>query len=97
MKRTDTLLISKVLEAYMEENPLLSEKLAETRLIDSWEKVLGPLVMRYTGSIYVKNQCLYVKLNSAVVKNELMMCREKLIQNLNKEAGRKVINNIIYM
>lgn len=97
MKRYDTQILSKVLEKYFDENPVLSEKLAEVRLMDSWEKVLGTMVMRYTGQLFIKNKCLYVKLNSAVVKNELMMCRERIIQNLNKEAGREVIYNMVFI
>ena len=96
MKRTDTQLLSKVLEKYFEENTVLAEKLAETRLMDSWEEVLGPLVMRYTVRLFIKNKCLYAQINSSVVKNELLMCRERLIQNLNKAAGREVIYKIIF-
>jgi predicted nucleic acid-binding Zn ribbon protein len=97
MKKTDTQIISKALEAFFSENPQLAEKLAETRLMNSWEKVSGTMVMRYTVNMFIKNQCLYVKLNSSIVKNELTICREKLIQNLNKEAGSQVINNIRFI
>jgi coproporphyrinogen III oxidase-like Fe-S oxidoreductase len=96
MKRTDAQLISKVLEIYFEENPQLAEKLAETRLIASWERVLGSMVMRYTGKLFIRKKCLYVQLYSAVVKNELLMCRERLIQNLNREVGRDVIYDIVF-
>jgi len=96
MKKADTQSLSKALDSYFEENPVLAEKLAEVRLMESWEKTLGHTIARYTGSLFIKNKCLYVKLTSSVVKSELMMCRERLIQNLNNEAGRTVINNIIF-
>jgi hypothetical protein len=95
MKKIETLSISQAMDAFLSENPQLAQKLAETRLINSWEKVLGAVVVRYTGNLFIKNRCLYVKINSSIVKSELMMCREKLIQNLNKEAGSQVIDNII--
>jgi GTP-sensing pleiotropic transcriptional regulator CodY len=97
MKRTNALAVSEVLELFFEENPQLAEKLAETRLIESWSKVLGSTIMRYTGKLFIKNKSLYVELTSSVVKNELLMCRERLIQNLNKEAGKNVINNIVFI
>jgi hypothetical protein len=54
--------------------------------------------MRYTGKMFIKNKSLYVELTSAVVKNELLMCRERLIQNLNKASGKDdLINNIIFI
>ena len=96
MKKIDSQSLSKALDTYFEENPSLAEKLAEVRLMDSWERTLGPMIARYTESMFIKNKCLYVKLTSSVVKSELMMCRERLIQNLNNEAGRTVINSLIF-
>jgi hypothetical protein len=95
MKRVNTQKIGSVLDDFFEENPDLADKLAETRLIDAWHVVLGPSVERFTSNLFIKNKALYVKLTSAVLKNELMLCREQLIVKLNKRAGREVIDNII--
>jgi hypothetical protein len=97
MKRSNTQSISKVLEVFFKENPHLAQKLAETRLINSWDKVLNPIILRYTGQLFIKNRCLYVKINSSVVKSELIMRREQLIQDLNKEVGETVITNINFL
>lgn len=96
MKRINSQSIGSLLDSFLQENPSLADKLAETRLINSWETSLGPLALRYTENIYIKNRCLFVKLSSSVLKNELLMCRERLIQNLNKGAGRDVIDQIIF-
>ncbi len=95
MKRTQTQSLGNVLAEFMQENPQLAEKLAETRLINAWEKVLGNLTMRYTTSLFIKNKVLYVKLSSSVLRSELMMCREQLVRNLNREAGGEVIRDIV--
>lgn len=97
MRRTETKSLGSALDEFLQENPILVEKLAETRLLNSWEKVLGAGVSRYTASMYVKKRRLYVKLTSAVLKSELMMSREKLVQNLNAEAGREVIDEIVFV
>ena len=97
MKRTETKVLSRVLDDFFEGNPLLQEKLAETKLLNSWGKALGAGVEHYTESLYVKKRCLYVRLTSSVLKNELMMCREKLVQNLNDAAGRSVIDGIVFI
>jgi Protein of unknown function (DUF721). len=97
MKRTEVKLLGSVLDDFFQDNPLISEKLAETKLIHSWGKVLGFSVDRYTENIYVKKEILYVRLTSSVLKNELVMCREKLIQKLNLEVGREVIKGIVFI
>ena len=97
MKRTDTQPLGKLLEDFFESNPQMADKLAETRMIDHWNHVMSPAISRYTNNLYVKNRILYVKLTSSVLKNELMMCREQLVINLNKEVGRDIIDKIIFI
>jgi hypothetical protein len=97
MKRTNTQTIADVLKAFLSENPQLDLKLAETRMLNAWGEVLGPVVLRYTTNIYVRNKTLHVHISSAVLRNELLMCREKLIRNLNEKAGMAVINNILLL
>ncbi|MDR3219651.1 MAG: DUF721 domain-containing protein [Dysgonamonadaceae bacterium] len=95
MKRINTQPIGKALDEFFEQNPALADKLAETRLLNSWRTVLGQSVSRYTDNMYIRNKTLFVKLSSSVLKNELMLCREQLVKNLNHEAGREVIDGII--
>jgi hypothetical protein len=73
----------------------MADKLAETRLINYWNG-MNPAISRYTSNLFIKNRILYVKLKSSVLKNELMMLREQLTINLNREAGRNVIDNIVF-
>jgi hypothetical protein len=97
MKRANTQTIGSVLDDYFEQNPDLADKLAETRLMDSWTTVLGFSVSRFTDKLYIRKRSLYVRLTSSVLKSELMLCREQMIDRLNDHAGRNVIDNIILL
>ncbi|MDR0613179.1 MAG: DUF721 domain-containing protein [Dysgonamonadaceae bacterium] len=97
MKRVNTQSIGSVLSDFFEQNPALADKLAETRLMDSWNTVLGSCVSRFTDNLYIRKRTLYVKLTSSVLKSELMLCREQMIDKLNSHAGRNVIDNIILL
>jgi len=94
MKRVNTQSIGTILDSFFEQNPKLADKLAETRLVDSWKTVLGSSVLRFTDNLFIKKRTLYVRFTSSVLKSELMMCREQLIKKLNDEAGREVIDSI---
>jgi len=96
MRRTNTQTIKEALDQFLEENSMLTDKLAETRLVNSWSKILGSLTERYTTNLYIRKKILYVSLSSAVLKSELMMCREKLISRLNEGAGKDVIEDIVF-
>jgi predicted nucleic acid-binding Zn ribbon protein len=95
MRRQNTQLLSDVLREVLNKQHL-SPKLNETRLIAAWEKVLGQTVAGYTKEKYIKNNVLYVKISSAVLRNELLMSREQLIAALNKEVGTEVITDIFF-
>ena len=95
MKKTDSQAIGTILEQFFNDNPQIAEKLAETRLIDYWN-TMNPAITRYTSGLFIKNRKLYVKLQSAVLKSELMMHREQLTATLNKQAGRNVIDDIVF-
>lgn len=95
MKQVNTQSIETVLNDFFEQNPKLADKLAQVRLINSWNTVLGNSISRFTDNLYIKKRTLYVRLTSSVLKSELMMCREQLIMKLNNEAGRDVIDSII--
>lgn len=95
MKRTNTQLLSDVLKDFFDENPVVAEKLAETKLLNAWGNVLGHLTQQYTTDLYIRRKTLYVRLSSSVLRNELSLCRERLIKKLNEEAGMEVINDIV--
>ena len=67
----------------------------DTRIERAWEVVLGPMVMKYTRNVYVRGHVLYVSLSSSVLRNELTLCRERLIKSLNEHVGATIIRDII--
>lgn len=64
------------------------------RLIQSWEKVMGEGIARYTGEKFIKNQTLFIKITSPVVRNDLFMARQSIVKKLNDEVGSQVIADI---
>ena len=74
----------------------LEAPLNEYRLIQAWKDVVGSAITKYTSNLYIKNQILYVHITSSVLRQELMMGREKLVRALNQKVGATVITNIIF-
>ncbi|MDR1980225.1 MAG: DUF721 domain-containing protein [Tannerellaceae bacterium] len=95
MKRKNTQSIADVLKDFFEDNAGLYEKILEERIRRGWEEVLGPVIMRYTQNLYIRNQVLYVSLTSSVLRNELTLSRERLVKSLNDYAGANVIRHIV--
>lgn len=72
----------------------LETPLQQRRLIDSWGKVAGRAIEKYTGEKFIRNQTLFVKILNPALRADLSMMRERLVKNLNVEAGAQVITDI---
>ncbi len=82
--------IEKLLKTYK-----LDDRLAERKLIGSWESIMGNLIAKHTTDIYIKHQQLIVTLDSAALRKELSFSKTKIVGMLNDAAGREVINEIL--
>ena len=95
MKRTNAIPLGEILQDFYKENPLLKQKILEIRIQRAWGDILGPMIMRSTQKLFVKNCVLHVFLNSSVLRNELSMNKKRLLKSLNDYAGEEVITDIV--
>ena len=75
----------------------LETPLAQYRLIQAWPQVTGKAVAEATAELYIKNQTLYARLTSAVLRSELMMQRQALAYALNQSVQAQVITDVVLM
>ena len=61
----------------------------------AWKNLMGNGVNNYTEEVLLKNNTLYVKLSSAVLRNELSFGKNKIIKMINEEMGKEIVKNLI--
>jgi predicted nucleic acid-binding Zn ribbon protein len=84
--------IDEMLKAYK-----INGKVNETRVIESWERIMGKPIAARTTELKFKYKKLYVTLNSAPLRQELAMSKSKMIELLTKEFPEAVIEDIIFL
>jgi predicted nucleic acid-binding Zn ribbon protein len=94
MRRSKTIPISEAITDYIKEMNI-GDKLNEVSVINSWEEIVGKAISSRTSKIYIKNHVLYVHLRSSVVRNELLMLRQALMEKINGKMGGEVIKEIV--
>jgi len=94
MRRSKTISLAEAMKDYIKEMNL-EGKLVEVNLINSWDEIVGKAISSRTAKVYIRDQVLYVHLNSSAAKNELLMLKEALKEKLNERAGRAVIKDIV--
>ena len=82
-------LILRNLRAQGLETPLLQK-----RLMDAWPTVMGETIASYTGSLFIRNQTLFVHLTSPALRADLSMQRTEIVKKLNASVGEQVIADI---
>ena len=58
---------------------------------------MGKPIATRTLKLFIKEKKLYVKLNSAPLKNELTLQKSKVLELLHAEIGEKVIVDILFL
>lgn len=74
----------------------LTAKVDEVKLVDGWGKVLGKMIDNHTQKIWVQHSKLFVKLDSAALKNELSYSKSKIIDSMNEYVGKQLITELIF-
>ena len=92
----DTLDVKQGLEAMLEAYNIRG-KFYETMLITSWEKIMGGSIARRTEKLFIKDKKLFIKINSAPLKQELSMMKTKLVDVLNASIGEKIIEDVVFI
>lgn len=95
MQRKETQAIGDILNDILQAQGL-DIGLNGARARQAWRDTMGDAVLRYTEDISFENGTLYVRLTSAILRNELFMCRSQIIKKLNEKIGRQVIQTIIF-
>ena len=94
MKSNDRLLkdiVQDILRKYR-----LEDHLEETRLIENWPAVCGPMITSHTSGLFVKDKTLFVKVDSAALRQELQYRKQTLLKLLNRSADRELIKDIVF-
>ena len=65
--------------------------------IAAFKKVMGSVIANKAMDIQVKNKRMFVKLDSAVLREELAMGKSKIVQMINDEVGKPVVLDIVFV
>ncbi|MBQ0739182.1 DUF721 domain-containing protein [Aquimarina celericrescens] len=86
--------ISDVLENFVDKNKL-QRGLDRVNVKEVWQAQMGPAINKYTTSIQLNNDTLYIELSSSVLREELSYGKEKIIKMMNEELGKDLVKKLV--
>ncbi|WP_315853167.1 DUF721 domain-containing protein [Mucilaginibacter robiniae] len=75
----------------------IKRRFDETAIIAHWPDIVGKPVANRTSEIFISNKKLFLRIESSVVKNEMVMMRSQIMEKINAEAGEQLIEEIIFL
>ena len=94
MRGNNNRVIGDIIKKLMK-NPKLAGKLDELDALQAWEEIIGKQICKYVADQKIYKGTLYVKLKSAVVRNELSYKKSEFISQINNRLGKKLLTNIV--
>ena len=67
----------------------------ERNIVHIWKCEMGEFIAKNTTSVEMQNGVLYVKMNSAALRFEMMGRKSLLIQQLNEKTNTNILKDII--
>ena len=75
----------------------IKRKFDETGIIANWPQLVGKSVANRTKELFIHDKKLFLRIESSVIKNELMLMRTQIIDKINDDAKGILIEEIIFL
>lgn len=75
----------------------IKRRFDETGVIASWPQLVGKSVANRTKELFIRDKKLFLRIESSVIKNELMLMRTQIINKINDEAKGILVKEIIFL
>lgn len=74
----------------------LDIKIAQFSVKNDWEYIVGEMIAKSTTDIFFNEKIIFITLNSAALKHELLFRREEIVKSINAYCGTKLIDQIVF-
>jgi predicted nucleic acid-binding Zn ribbon protein len=82
-------LVEKIMRAYG-----LEKKMKEMDILKGWPEMMGIAVANRTTNLRINNRVLYISMDSAVMREELLNGKQIILQRVNDFAGERIIDDV---
>jgi predicted nucleic acid-binding Zn ribbon protein len=86
--------LAQALQQFLKKSRLKGD-IQSLQIEELWEEMMGKTIARYTDSIQIVNQTLFISTTVAPLRNELVYQKEKIIQRVNEALGDQVIREVV--
>lgn len=75
----------------------IKRRFDETGIIAAWPELVGKSVANRTKELFIHDKKLFLRIESSVIKNELILMRMQIINKINEDAKGILIEDIVFL
>ncbi|WP_454803421.1 DUF721 domain-containing protein [Mucilaginibacter phyllosphaerae] len=75
----------------------IKRRFDETAIVSAWPQLVGKSVANRTKELFIRDKKLFLRIESSVIKNELVMMRTQIIQKINDDAKTELVTDIVFL
>ena len=75
----------------------IKRRFDETAIVSAWPDLVGKSVANRTRELFIRDKKLFLRIESSVIKNELVMMRTQIIQKINDDAKSELVTDIVFL
>jgi len=96
MRKTNDKTLKEAIEQMMQVYKI-KRRYDETGIIAAWPELVGKSVANRTKELFINDKKLFIRIESSVIKNELVLIREQIIRKINDRVQSNLIEEIIFL
>ncbi|HEY8781888.1 MAG TPA: DUF721 domain-containing protein [Mucilaginibacter sp.] len=96
MRKTNDKTLKEAIEQMLQVYKI-KKRYDETAIIAHWPQLVGKPVANRTKELFIHDKKLFLRIESSVIKNELMLMRNQIINKINDEAKTVLVEEIIFL
>lgn len=81
-----------MLDAYQ-----IHDRFIEEDIKGHWEELMGKMIANRTLDVYIRNKKLFLRLDSSVLKQDLLLMKSPLLAKINERAGKELVLDLVVL
>lgn len=84
--------IDQMLEKYR-----LRHRFDQSYVVAHWDKIMGEAIATRTKKVFIKDRTLFLQIESAPLRNELVRAKSKIIELINREMKSNLVDEVVFI
>lgn len=94
MQRQKYISLGQAIENWVSQHSSNRKKIDEASVINNWKDFVGIYIAQHTQDVQIRNGILNIKVQSGVVRQELLILRAPLKEKINQKYGYELLHDI---